>query len=94
MRTCLALLVVGLFALDERESWTTVSAADRPGLPDNINISETLRGLALEMLEGSPTFRHQCRRLGMIRALRVPPSILTACAPPSLKITSTFPDCP
>lgn len=64
-----------MFALDEREPWTTVSAADRPGLPANIIINEPLKEIALEMLEGSPTFRLQCRRLGLVRELLVEMSL-------------------
>jgi hypothetical protein len=64
-----------MFALDEREPWTAVSAADRQGLPANIIISEPLKEIALEMLEGSRTFRHQCRRLGMVRELEVEMSL-------------------
>jgi len=76
MRTCFALLLVGLFAVDDRESWTTVSAAahvqgDRPDLPANITLHDTLKDVVLDMLQGSNTFRQQCRRLGMIRELVV-----------------------
>lgn len=71
MRTCFALLIVGLFALDEHQPWSTVSAADHPELPANIIVDEPLTDLAFEMLRGSQTFRHQCQRLGMIRVLSV-----------------------
>lgn len=71
MRTCLALLLVGLLAVHDRESWTTVSAADRPDLPANIIVHDALKDVARDMLEGSRTFRNQCRRLGLIRELGV-----------------------
>jgi len=71
MRTCLALLVVGLLALIERGSLTTASAAGQQTIPDNIIMAEPLRELVLEMLHGSRTFRRQCERLGALRALRI-----------------------
>ena len=80
MRTCLALLLVGLvLSFDANERWTTVSAADHSDpstsiaahVPDNIIVDEPLTDVVAEMLRGSHTFRNQCRRLGMTRLLRV-----------------------
>jgi hypothetical protein len=71
MRWCLALLIVGLVALDERQAASIVGGAERPELPRNIVVPHSLTGLAVEMLEGSRTFRRQCERLGMHRQLHV-----------------------
>jgi hypothetical protein len=70
MRTCLALLVVGLMlSLGANEPWTTVSATDRPDLPHNIIVAAPLADVVLDMLRSSRTFRRQCRQLGMVRTL-------------------------
>jgi hypothetical protein len=76
MRTCLALLVVGLMiSLDANEPWTTVSATDQPDLPHNIVIDAPLADIVVDMLRSSRTFRRQCRQLGTVRTLAVRVSV-------------------
>jgi hypothetical protein len=76
MRTCLALLVVGLMiSLDANEPWTTVSATDQPDLPYNIVIDAPLADIVVDMLRSSRTFRRQCRQLGTVRTLAVRVSV-------------------
>jgi hypothetical protein len=80
MRTCLALFIVGLMlSFQPNEEWTTVSAADRADpstsldtpVPANFIVANSLTDVVIEMLQGSHTFRKQCRHLGSVRALEV-----------------------